>query len=271
MLTTKSGLQLKSSLTLFVRKHTTTNPIFGFERRHKQTLLSTTIWLNHWISLLPRMCFYTFSHGCCELLASSKSCTAPRSSLWCLCNLGLEGSEEFVKSVNCPNHNEWDIIWPNYNISPTWISLKEGDFPSLATFWDEVLWRCYDLTRYNWIFSMMYSQFTVIFFKDHAISSVFVGLYHGLLYLLLPTRHLSNRISLWGKHTDDVGSFLDNLDMDWTCLDAPATCAVLVKTAHFLRNQARYTFPETNTFRSISEALAKNKRANPVAIGICWV
>ena len=97
MLTTKSGLQLKSSSTLFVRKHTTTNPIFGFERRHKQTLLSTTIWLNHWISLLPRMCFYTFSHGCCELLASSKSCTAPRSSLWCLCNLGLEGSEEFVK------------------------------------------------------------------------------------------------------------------------------------------------------------------------------
>ena len=30
-------------------------------------------------------------------------------------------------------------IWPNYNISPTLIFLKSGDFPSLATFWGEVV------------------------------------------------------------------------------------------------------------------------------------
>jgi len=32
-----------------------------------------------------------------------------------------------------------NMIWADYNQSPTYVALKEGDFPSLATFWCEAV------------------------------------------------------------------------------------------------------------------------------------
>ncbi len=56
----------------------------------------------------------------------------------------------FCGSVGCnKNHPK---IWPTYNISPTEILLKEGDFPSSATFWGprscevaEIIWPGFNL------------------------------------------------------------------------------------------------------------------------------
>ena len=42
-------------------------------------------------------------------------------------------------------------IWPNYNISPTQISLKEGDFPYETFIWGEVAWGRHNLTRFIYL------------------------------------------------------------------------------------------------------------------------
>ena len=44
-------------------------------------------------------------------------------------------------------YTRWQNIWPNYNVSPTWISMNLRGFPFSATFWGEVVWGRYNLTQ----------------------------------------------------------------------------------------------------------------------------